>query len=110
MTRDAKLIRADFNIPKFSSEFSYLKNYFQTSLPICFVKYYFEFNEMLSEMSIEAFCLQFIDHSGMCCSTDRLRYLLKRIILLTNLEKKATIEFDLDTLMIIKDGKFRFEH
>ena len=93
--------------PHFSVELSYLKYYFQTKLPVCFAKYYLEFGDMLESMSIGEFCQQFIDHTGLSATQSRLRYLLNRIQVIIAAEKKATDEFDLDTLMIIKDGKYK---
>src|SRR4051812_23766163 len=93
---------------KFTPDFEYLSHYFRTELPACFVKYYIEFGHMLDYMTAGDYCQQFIDHTGLECSQSRLRYLLNRVQYLTNAEKKASEEFDLDTLVAIRDGKYKF--
>jgi hypothetical protein len=109
MTDDAKIIRGDFMSPKFSSELSYLSHYFRTELPACFAKYYLEFGHMVGILSNGDYCDQFVDHTGLVCSNARLRYLLNRIQSLTKAEKKATDDYDVDTLIAIKDGKYKFD-
>jgi hypothetical protein len=109
MNYSVKFISGDFLIPKFAPDFEYLSFYFQSELPICFAKYYIDFNEWLEYIPPVDFCQMFIDHSGMVCSESRLYYLLNRIKLLMNLVKKAADDFDLDTLMSIKNGEYKLQ-
>ncbi len=108
MTPDARLLKGDFCNPKFSLEQNYLTNYFQSELSICFVKYFLEFEDLRKVTAMREFCRLFTDHTGMDCHDSNKHYLFNKITELLAAEKKAQEDFDVDALLAIKDGKYKF--
>lgn len=104
---DLKLLGGEFFAWNFPPEFQYLTKYFRTDLGRTFAFYYLTFSGLIELRNIKFFLDNFVDHTGFCCSEQRLRYLLKRLQYLLNAAKKAEQDFDLEAIEKIKIGKFR---
>jgi hypothetical protein len=104
---DFKLIGGEFLEPSLPPDKQYLFKYFAPGIPRTLLCYDLEFHP-LKKRSIKFFLNNFIDHTGLVCSEQRLRYLLKKLSYLRQAIQQAEAMLDLDALNNIKVGKWKF--
>lgn len=86
----------DFEIPK---EKNYLFKYFRKDIQQKFIKYFFAFGDFEN----------FVDHTGLYCQRRWLKILYKKLLKLESAHKIAKSNIDLNTLIRIEAGKYKFQ-
>ena len=103
---DLKLVGGSFMTEPFPLESVYLYKYFKSDLGRMFVVYYFMFEKLIDTRNTKFFLDNFVDHTGMKCSEQRLRYLLKKLQFLVDKTNEAKSGLNFEALGIIKSGKY----
>jgi hypothetical protein len=105
---DLNLIGNKFMENWLPPESAYLHKYFKSEIDRALVSYYLMFGDLIMMRNIKFFIDNFVDHTGLACSQQRLRYSLNRIQSLLDTTQRAEQNFDLEQVEIIKSGKYKF--
>jgi hypothetical protein len=105
---DLDFISGDFLYEDLPRERQYLAKYFVGPVERRFLVYYITFNKLYQKKEdFLTFYNNFISHTGHCCSTRWVRQLLARIVNIEEALDKASKDFDLSLVGMIKAGHYK---
>ena len=97
-SRDLSYLARQWETVSLPKEKRYLLRYFDTPIQTVFLKYVHVFDDYSN----------FVDHTGLACSTRWLAILYNRLLKLQTLHQEARANMDMTTLAHIESGNFKF--
>ena len=98
MTDDLLLLSRSFETYELPKEKKYLMRYFENPIQEAFIKYFFTFGNYKN----------FTDHTGLSVQKKWLQTLHRKLIVLEKAHKEAKLNFDMQGLVKIEKGKYKF--
>lgn len=95
--RDLNFLSRQWEVVELPKEKRYLLRYFDTPLQMVFLKYVHIFGDHSN----------FVDHTGLTCSSRWLVVLYNRLQILQTLHRKARADMDMTALALIESGKYK---